>query len=95
MVTHVTHLLHGPAYGRRMAVVTALVIVVLGLAAGLAGDFLMLLTSGIAIGAWIASGVVLLARRPARDIDAEGYLLIGGLVGGVIGLAVAVADLVL
>lgn len=107
MVAYVTRLLHGPAYGRRMVVVTALFAVVLALAAGLAGDFLMLLTSGIAIGAWIASGVVLLARRrvrrrigigeldAARDVDAEGYLLIGGLAGGGIGLAVAIADLML
>ncbi len=104
MVTHVTDLLHGPAYGRRMAAVTALVAVVLAFATGLAGDFLMLLTSGIAIGAWIASGVVLLVRRrarrhiaaskldAARDVNAEDYLLIGGLAGGAIGLVVAIAD---
>lgn len=104
MVTHVTHPLHSPAYGRRMVGVTALAVVILGLAAGLAGDFLMLLTSGIAIGAWVASGVVLLVewrrRRggvagAASRVIVERYLLVGGLGGGAIGLAVAIADLML
>jgi hypothetical protein len=79
-----------------MAVATALAAVVVGLAAGAAGDFLMLLTSGIAIGAWIASGVFFVVERAStRQLDAERYLLVGGLVGGAVGLALAIIDALL
>jgi hypothetical protein len=96
MVAHVTHPLHKPAYGRRMVVATALVAVFVGLATGFAGDFLMLITNGMGIGAWIASGVVLLVERcRAHKVDVERCLLVGGLTGGLVGLAFAVADLLL
>jgi len=107
MVAHVTHPLRRLAYGRRMVVATALAAVFVGLATGFAGDFLMLITNGMGIGAWIASGAVLLVerrrgRRAEADsrprsgkVDVERYLLVGGLTGGAVGLAFAVADLLL
>ena len=103
MVTHVTHASHEPSYGRRMAVITACVALVLALSLGAAGDFVAWVVNGAGAGAWIASFFCLYATRreggrrsspwaepPAVPVDR--YLWIGGLIGGVVGLALAIAD---
>lgn len=103
MVTHVTHPLHKPSYGRRMVVATTLAVLFVALVAGVAGDFLMLVTAGLGIGAWVASLISLLAERrsarravspwaPGCEVPVERYLSLGGLIGGGVGFAVALLD---
>ena len=103
MVTHVTHTSHEPSYGRRMAVITACVALVVALSLGAAGGFVAWVVNGAGTGAWIASFFCLHAtrregRRPsspwseAPPVPVDRYLWTGGLIGGVAGLALAVAD---
>lgn len=103
MVTYVTHLLHKPSYGRRMAVITALVALVVALSMGAAGSFVAWIVSFAGFGAWIAAFFCLFAERRARHrsaspwadappVPTDRYLQIGGMIGGVAGLVLAIVD---
>jgi hypothetical protein len=86
-----------------MLVVTALLALYLALVAGLAGDFLMLVTSGMGIGVTVGSALSLVAERRARRtavspwdapraVSIERYMRMGGLAGTAVGLLLAIVD---